>query len=114
MTPLGLPVVTGVVVRCLCRRSLGGGVAPRHTAIDHKVGAVDEAALVAGKEENRLSLLNGLAEATSGEMDFTAVALCLVVAKPVLEEGSAAAVRILHPFGRPDNALTSMAPGTER
>jgi hypothetical protein len=96
MTPLGLPVVTGVVVRCLRRRSLGSGVAPRHAAIDHKVRAVDEAALVAGKEKDRLSLLNGLAKTTSREMNFTAVALGLVVAEPILEEGSAVAVRILH------------------
>jgi hypothetical protein len=81
MTPLGgLVVVTSVVVWCLSRRSLGGGVAPRHTAIDHKVGTVDEAALVAGKEKYRLSLLNGLAEATSGEVNLTAVALGLVIA----------------------------------
>jgi hypothetical protein len=114
MTPLGLPVVTGVVVRCLRGRALGGGVAPGHTAVDNEISAVDEAALVAGKEENRLSLLNGLAKATSGEVNFTTVALGLVVAEPILEEGSAGVVSSLKSLCVLEEERTSMALGTER
>jgi hypothetical protein len=114
MTPLGLPVVTSVVVRCLCGWALGGGVAPGHTAIDNKISAVNEAALVTGKEEYRLSLLNGLAKATSGEVNFTTVALGLVVAEPVLEEGSAGAVSSLNSLCVLEEERTSMALGTGR
>jgi len=67
-------------------RTLGSGVAPRHTAVDHKVSSVDEAALIASKEENCLSLLDSLSEAASREVDLATVALGLVVAEPVLEE----------------------------
>lgn len=76
-------------MRRLRRRSLRRSIAPRHTAINHKVRAVDEAALIASQEENGLSLLNRLAEAAGREVDFAAVTLGLVVAKPVLEEGGA-------------------------
>jgi hypothetical protein len=52
LTPLdNLGVLTSVVERCLSRLALRSGVTPRHTAIDYKVGTVDEAALVAGKEK---------------------------------------------------------------
>jgi hypothetical protein len=84
-----LPVVTGIVVRCLSRWSLGSRVAPRHTTVNNKIGSVDEAALVAGKEKNSLGLLDGFTETASGEVDFAAVTLDLVVAEPVLEERSA-------------------------
>ena len=62
---------------------------PRHTAVDDKVGPVDEATLVAGQEENGLSLLDCFAEAAGREVDLAAVALGCVVAEPVLEEGGA-------------------------
>lgn len=76
-------------MRCLRRRSLRRSITPRHTAINHKVSAVDKAALITSQEENGLGLLNRLAEAARGEVDFAAVTLGLVVAEPVLEEGSA-------------------------
>lgn len=60
-----------------------------HATVNDKVGAVDEAGLVAGEEEDGLGLLDGLAEAAGGEVDFTAVALLLVVAEPVLEKRGA-------------------------
>jgi hypothetical protein len=96
LTPsCGLGVSTSVVERWLSRRSLRGGVTPRHTAIDYKVGTVDEAAFVAGKEKYRLGLLNSLAEATTGEVNLAAVTLGLVITQPVLEEGSAVSVSML-------------------
>lgn len=60
-----------------------------HATVNDKVGAVDEAGLVTGEEDDGLGLLNGLTEAASGEVDLTAVALGLVVAEPVLEKRSA-------------------------
>ena len=57
-----------------------------HAAIDYKICPIDKAALIASKEQHRLSLLNGFAEATSREMDLAAMALRCVVAKPVLQE----------------------------
>ena len=59
------------------------------STVHHKVSRVDEAALVAGKEEHCLGLLDGLAETTRGEVDLAAVALGLVVAQPVLKQRSA-------------------------
>lgn len=75
-------------------RSSGSSVALGHTAINDKVGSVDEATLVARKEEDTLSLLDGLAKAACGEVDFAAMALLLVVTKPVLQKRSAGAVSI--------------------
>lgn len=60
-----------------------------HATVDDKVGAVDEAGLVAGEEEDGLGLLDGLAETTSREVDLTAEALSLIVAEPVLEKRGA-------------------------
>jgi hypothetical protein len=71
-------------------RALGRRVALGHAAVDDKVGAVDEAALVAGKEYDGLRLLHGLAESAGGEVHFAAVAFGRIVAEPVLEEGCAA------------------------
>lgn len=48
--------------------------------------AIDEARLVTGKEDDSVSLLNGLAEATSREVDLAAVTLGLVVTEPVLKK----------------------------
>lgn len=76
-------------MRRLRRRSLGRGIASRHTAIDYKVRAIDKAALVASEEQDSLSLLDSLAEAARREVDFAAVTLGLVVAEPVLEKGGA-------------------------
>lgn len=69
--------------------SLGGDVGLGHASIDDKVGRIDEAALVAGEEDDGLGLLDGLSETASGKVHFTSVALGLVVTKPVLEERSA-------------------------
>lgn len=68
---------------------MNGGTHPRHAAVDDEVGAVDEAALVAGEEEDGVRLLDGFAEAAGGEVDLAAVPLGGVVAEPVLEEGRA-------------------------
>ena len=54
------------------------------STVNNKVGAVDEAALITGQEENGLSLLNSLAEPTAGEMHLAAEPLGVVVAQPVL------------------------------
>ena len=56
------------------------------TTVNKEVGAIDEAALVAGKEDNGVGLLDGLTEATGGEVNFTTEPLGLVLTEPVLEE----------------------------
>jgi hypothetical protein len=89
--------VRSVVLRRLSRWSLGRDVAPGHTAVDNKVRAIDEAALVAGKEKHALGLLNSLTEAASGEVDFTTGALDLVVTEPVLEKRGAEIFSTLMP-----------------
>jgi hypothetical protein len=91
-------ISTSVVGRRLCRGTLRGGVATCHTTVNHKVGTVDEAAFVAGKEKNGLSLLNSLTEAACGEVNLAAVALGFVVSEPVLEKGSAVGVSISYKF----------------
>jgi hypothetical protein len=57
-----------------------------HGPINHKIRAIHKAAFVAGKEEDGLSLLDRFTEAACWEMDFATMALCCVVAEPVLEE----------------------------
>lgn len=65
------------------------GTHPRHAAVDDEVGPVDEAALVAGEEQDGVGLLDSFAEAAGGEVDLAAVPLGGVVAEPVLQEGRA-------------------------
>lgn len=55
------------------------------TTIHHEVCAIDEAALITRQEHHGVCLLNGLAEAATGEMHLTAEALSVVVTKPVLQ-----------------------------
>lgn len=54
------------------------------TTVNNKVGTIDEAALITGKENNGMCLLDGLAETTTGEVDLTTETLGVVVAEPVL------------------------------
>jgi hypothetical protein len=84
--------LASVVFGRLRSRTLGRDIAPGHTAIDNEIRAVDKAALVASKEQDRLCLLDSLTKTTAREVDFTAVALGRIVAKPVLKERSAARV----------------------
>jgi hypothetical protein len=85
----------GVVHGCLGRWSFRRCVAPRHTAIDDEVGTVDEAALIAGEEEDTLCLLDGLTKATCGEVNFAAVALGCVVTEPVLQKRCAVIISLM-------------------
>lgn len=55
-----------------------------HATIDNKVSAIDEATLITREEEDRLCLLDGFAEATSWEMNFSAVPLRRIISEPVL------------------------------
>ena len=57
-----------------------------HATINYEICPINKAALIAGKEEHRLSLLNGFTEATSREMDLAAMALRCVVTKPILQK----------------------------
>lgn len=82
-------LLASIVLGRLRGRTFRRNVALGHTAIDNEVRTVDEAALIAGKEEDRLGLLDSFAKATSREMDLTAVALRSIVTEPVLKEGSA-------------------------
>ena len=52
---------------------------PRHSTINHEVGAIHEAALITGQKEDSLGLLNSFAEATRWEVDLAAVAFGRVV-----------------------------------
>ena len=92
--PPSNPHLPCIVLGWLGRRTIRSSVTSRHTTIDNEVSTVDEAALVAGKEEDALSLLDGFAEATGWEMDFAAVALSFVVAKPILQQRRATVVSI--------------------
>jgi hypothetical protein len=56
-----------------------------HPTIDYKISCIYKATLIAGEEKHCLSLFNSLTEAASREMNFTAMALGLIVPKPVLE-----------------------------
>lgn len=79
-------VLGSVVLGSSRGRALGGNVCLAETAVNNKVMAVDEARLVAGKEDDSVGLLNGLTEAAGREVDLAAVALGLVITEPVLEE----------------------------
>ena len=67
-----------------CRNSY-----PCHSPINHKVGSIHEAALIAGQEEGGLGLFNSFAEATRWEVDLATMTFGCVVAKEVLQERSA-------------------------
>jgi hypothetical protein len=82
-------------VGCLCWWSLGCGVTLRHTTINYEICAVNKATLVTSKEENRLSLLNGLSETSSRKVNLAAVSLGLVVAEPVLQKWGAIFISII-------------------
>lgn len=59
-----------------------------HTAINNKVSAINEAALIASQEEDSLSLLNSLSESSTGEMDLSSQALGSIITQPILKERS--------------------------
>lgn len=79
------------------RRSRGGtfrgDISSSHAAINNEISTIDEAALIAGKEEHRLSLLDSLTEAAGREVNLATVTLGLVITKPVLQECGAANVK---------------------
>lgn len=78
--------LAALVDRSLSGWSLGRDIRLGHTTINDKVRAVHEAALVAGQEQDRLSLFNSLTETTRREVDLATQTLGLVVAQPVLEK----------------------------
>lgn len=80
-------VLLGIVLGSSRSRALGGYVGLAHTTINGEVMSVDEAGLIAGQEDNSVSLLNGLTEATGGEVNLTAITLLLVITEPVLKQG---------------------------
>jgi len=65
-----------------------------HATVNNEVSSVDKAALVAGKEDDGVGLLDGLTETAGGEVNLTTETLGLVVAQPVLEKGGAIEVSI--------------------
>lgn len=65
-------------------RTLWCDISLGQTAINNKVMCINETALVAGEENCGLRLLDSLAESTSGEVDFAAESLGLVVAEELL------------------------------
>lgn len=68
------------------RGAFRGNVALRHTTIHDEIRAIDKAALIAGKEQHSLGLLNSLSKTTSREMDLTTMSFGRVVTEPVLQE----------------------------
>lgn len=86
--------LASIVLRRLRWWPIGRGIAASHTAVNNEVSPVDEAALITRKEEDALGLLNGLTEAAGGEMDFSSVALCCIIAEPILQKWSAVVVSI--------------------
>lgn len=60
-----------------------------HSAINHEFSGIDEAALVAGKKQDCLSLLNSLTKTSGREMDLTTMTLRCVITEPVLKKRSA-------------------------
>lgn len=60
-----------------------------HSTVNNKVSSVDKAALVAGKENDGVSLLDGLTETAGREVNLTTETFGLVIAQPVLEKGGA-------------------------
>lgn len=79
-------VLGGVVHGRRGSRALGGDIRLGHTTIHHKVMAVDKAAVIAGQEQNRLRLLNGLPESASREVHLSPVSFGLVIAQPILQQ----------------------------
>lgn len=67
------------------------------SSVDDEIGSVDEAALIASKENDGVRLLDGLAKTTRGEVNFAPEALGLVVTKPVLKERSAIVCQYMDP-----------------
>ncbi len=57
-----------------------------HAAVNNEIHAVDEAALIAGQEDNGVRLLNRLAEAAGRHVHQAPLPLGLVVAQPVLQQ----------------------------
>lgn len=56
-----------------------------HTTVNNKVCAVDEAALIAGQEQNGLGLFDRFSKSAGREMNLASMTLGLIVAEPVLE-----------------------------
>lgn len=59
-----------------------------HTTINDEVGAVDEAGLITGQEDNSVCLLDGFTETSGREVNLAALTLSLVVTQPVLQKRS--------------------------
>ncbi len=60
-----------------------------HTAIHHEVLTIHETAFITGKEQDGVGLLDSLAKPSSRKVDLAAMALCCIIAQPVLQESSA-------------------------
>ena len=58
----------------------------RHSPINHEVGPIHETTLIAGQEQDGLSLFNGFAEAAGWEVHLAALAFGCVVTEPVLQQ----------------------------
>lgn len=63
-----------------------------HSTVNNKVSSVDEAALVAGEEDDSVGLLDGLTETAGREVNLATETLGLVIAQPVLKKGGAIGV----------------------
>lgn len=64
-----------------------------HTTIDDLIVSINKAALVTGKPEYGVGLLDGFTEAAGGEVDLATVTFSGVVTEPVLQEWRA---RLIH------------------
>jgi hypothetical protein len=62
-----------------------------HTSVNDKIGAVHEATFVTSQKQHGLSLFDRLAESSCREMNFSSMALCSIIAKPILKKRCAIA-----------------------
>lgn len=75
----------GQIARRSSRRAFGRHVRLGHAAIHDEIRTIHEAALITGKEDRGMGLLDRFAETTSRKVHLASESLLLVVAEEVLQ-----------------------------
>ena len=75
------------VLGSLGGRPLGGHVRLGQATVDDEIRGINEAALVAGQEDDGVGLFDGLSETAGREVNLATEALLLVITEPVLQQG---------------------------
>lgn len=86
---MGGRLLRAQVLRRFRGRPLGSHISLGQAAVHHEVRGIDEAAFVAGQEDDSMSLLDRLTEPAGGKMDLATESLLLVVSKPILQKWGA-------------------------